>query len=109
MNRHHAVRQQLAQVEHVLREQQLWQQQSPDEAAYASTQPFCMDTLEPAEWLQWVLIPRLHHMLDAQAPLPTNFAVAPYYEMALDASHPARGPLLTVLLELDVIFAGDAR
>ncbi len=65
-----------------------------------------MDTLEPLEWLQWVLIPRMHHLLDSEQPLPQNFAVAPYYEMALDAAHRARAVLAELLL-LDTLFAGD--
>ena len=65
-----------------------WQEQAPDSRAFASEQPFCLDTLEPLEWLQWVLIPRMHQLLDSGMPLPQNFAVAPYYEMALDKAHP---------------------
>jgi 23S rRNA-/tRNA-specific pseudouridylate synthase len=43
------------------------------------------------EWLQWVLIPRMHQLLESE-PLPQNFAVAPYYEMALDAAHRCANP-----------------
>ncbi|SPX17104.1 Domain of uncharacterised function, DUF446 [Escherichia coli] len=39
--------------------------------------PFFMDTMEPLEWLQWVLIPRMHDLLDNNQPLPGRFAVAP--------------------------------
>lgn len=49
-----------------------------------------MDTMEPVEWLQWVLIPRMHTLIDNAQPLPQAFAVAPYYEMALAADHPQR-------------------
>ncbi|EGT5683194.1 YqcC family protein [Cronobacter turicensis] len=108
MERHQRVRQQLQRVEQVLRHHQQWQIAAPDSSAFESTQPFCMDTLEPYEWLQWVLIPRLHALLDAGAPLPQAFAVAPYYEVALEASHPARDAVLVTLGELDALFAGDA-
>ncbi|EKM5064358.1 YqcC family protein [Cronobacter turicensis] len=108
MERHQRVRQQLQRVEQVLRHHQQWQIVAPDSSAFESTQPFCMDTLEPYEWLQWVLIPRLHALLDAGAALPQAFAVAPYYEVALEASHPARDAVLVTLGELDALFAGDA-
>ena len=36
-----------------------------------STMPFMYDTLQVEEWLQWVFVPRLHALLDANAPLPT--------------------------------------
>ncbi|ELQ6226882.1 YqcC family protein [Cronobacter turicensis] len=107
MERHQRVRQQLQRVEQVLRHHQQWQIAAPDSSAFESTQPFCMDTLEPYEWLQWVLIPRLHALLDAGAPLPQAFAVAPYYEVVLEASHPARDAVLVTLVELDALFAGD--
>ncbi|MBS0849473.1 YqcC family protein [Citrobacter sp. JGM124] len=98
------VRQYLINIEQVLRDHALWQETLPDPAALDSTQPFCMDTLDPVEWLQWVLIPRMHALLDSQRALPGEFAVAPYYEMALDSSRCEREPLLAVLLELDAFF-----
>ncbi len=101
------LRAQLLAIEALLREHQHWQDAAPQESAFASDQPFCMDTLEPLEWLQWVLIPRMHHLLDNELPLPQSFAVAPYYEMALDAAHPQREPILAELQKLDAFFAGD--
>jgi len=109
MTQHQRVRQQLLQLEAMLRDHDLWQSSVPDASAFASTQPFCMDTLEPFEWLQWVLIPRLHALLDSQQPLPEAFAIAPYYEMALDAAHPHRAGVLLHLQQLDALFAGDDR
>ena len=67
-----------------------------------------MDTLEPLEWLQWVLIPRMHQLLDNELLLPKDFAIAPYYEMALDAAHPLREIILPPLAVLDTFFVGDA-
>lgn len=63
--------------------------------------------MEPLEWLQWVLIPRMRQLLESGMPLPQNFAVAPYYEMALDNAHPVRERVLAELLLLDALFAGD--
>ncbi|MGP3593435.1 YqcC family protein [Vagococcus sp. WN89Y] len=107
MTQHQRIRQQLQQLEALLREHNLWQSCEPDASAFASTQPFCMDTLEPFEWLQWVLIPRLHALLDSQQPLPDTFAITPYYEMALDAAHPHRAIVLVHLQQLDALFAGE--
>lgn len=67
-----------------------------------------MDTLEPLAWLQWVLIPRLHQLLDARQALPQSFAVAPYYEMATDTGHPLRAIILPELEQLDALFAGES-
>lgn len=107
MTHHDRVRQRLHAIEAQLREHQHWQDTAPDDSVFESTQPFCMDTLEPLEWLQWVLIPRLHQLIDARQPLPQSFAVAPYYEVALDASHPLRIIILPELEQLDALFAGE--
>lgn len=107
MTLHERVRQQLHLIEALLREQGQWRAIAPDASVFESTQPFCMDTLEPFEWLQWVLIPRMHALLDGHHPLPGSFAVAPYYEIALDSTHPARDVILVQLEALDALFAGD--
>jgi len=106
MTHHELVRQRLHAIEAQLRDHQHWQEIAPDASVFESTQPFCMDTLEPLEWLQWVLLPRMHQLIDNQQPLPQSFAVAPYYEMALDASHPFRAIILPELEQLDILFAG---
>ena len=51
----------------------------------------------------------MHHLLDSEQPLPQNFAVAPYYEMALDAAHPLRERVLAELLLLDTLFRSKER
>ena len=55
MTRHDNLRDQLLLIETLLRQHEHWQETAPHESAFASDQPFCMDTLEPLEWLQWVL------------------------------------------------------
>jgi uncharacterized protein YqcC (DUF446 family) len=107
MTLHERVRQQLHLIEALLREQNQWSAIAPDASVFDSTQPFCMDTLEPFEWLQWVLIPRMHALLDGNHPLPGSFAVTPYYEIALDSTHPARDVLLAQLEALDALFADE--
>ena len=77
MTLHASVRDRLHAIEALLRETNHWQEQAPDSRAFASEQPFCLDTLEPLEWLQWVLIPRMHQLIASGMPLPQNFDVAP--------------------------------
>ncbi|SFN09775.1 Uncharacterized conserved protein YqcC, DUF446 family [Izhakiella capsodis] len=100
------IRQQLHEIENLLRAEDLWQQQAPGQQALASSEPFCVDTLTPLQWLQWILLPRMHALLDSQSALPTNFAIAPYYEMALEMDIPHRDRLLHLLNQLDARF-GD--
>lgn len=108
MSSQQLILQRLQQVEAVMREHDHWQTQSPDVAAFASTQPFCLDTLAPLEWLQWVLIPRMQALIAADAPLPQNFAVAHYYEMALPPGTPGHPMLLLTLRQLDALFSEPA-
>lgn len=50
---------------------------------------------------------RMHALLEGGHALPASFAVSPYYEMALEATHPARAMMLVELEKLDALFAGD--
>ena len=74
------LRQQLQQLEAEMRAASLWSAQAPSEQAMASTMPFMYDTLQIEEWLQWVFVPRLHALLDANADLPGNCSVHPLAE-----------------------------
>ncbi|HFZ8995488.1 TPA: YqcC family protein [Citrobacter freundii] len=107
MTIHDQVRQQLQALEALLREHQYWRVDEPQAHLFNSTQPFYLDTMEPLEWLQWVLIPRMHALLDNAQPLPETFAVTAYYEMALDDDHPHREAILTKLQDLDALFTRD--
>ncbi|MBE2898245.1 YqcC family protein [Pasteurellaceae bacterium 20609_3] len=74
---------QLSALEAALVALELWQSQPPEPSRLASQEPFAIDTLEPHEWLQWIFIPRMRALLEAQAALPRNFAISPYIEEAM--------------------------
>ncbi|WP_367143682.1 YqcC family protein [Pantoea stewartii] len=101
------IMQRLEQLEAVMREHDLWQVDAPDEQAFASQQPFFLDTMQSLEWLQWVLIPRVQMLIRAGQALPKNFAVAPYFEMALTPVQPGRTLLLLTLQQLDALLQDD--
>lgn len=96
--RHH-----LQQLEAELRAAALWGAQPPSEQALASTMPFMYDTLQIEEWLQWVFVPRLHALLDAQAPLPTSCSVHPLaeHEWSSRLPHGTHGAALQLLADID--------
>jgi len=99
--------QRLEQLETLMRDHHHWQETPPSASALASSQPFCLDTLEPLEWLQWVLIPRMRALVAAQQPLPQKFAVAPYFEVALASTTPGHAPILLSLAQLDALFMDE--
>lgn len=65
----------LNEIEHELRQLELWRSAPPSPEALASTEPFCVDTLSLSEWLQWILIPRMRALIEGQLPLPGNCAI----------------------------------
>ncbi|ATM77141.1 YqcC family protein [Serratia fonticola] len=95
------VRHNLQAIEQSMRDLALWQLTPPEAEAFASTEPFCIDSMQAEEWLQWILLPRMHALLDANAPLPTRFAITPYFEEALKDKQPNCLPLLLLLQQLD--------
>lgn len=97
------VRHILLAIEQSMQDLALWQAAPPQAQAFSSTEPFCIDSMMAEEWLQWVLLPRMTALLDANAPLPTRFDIAPYFEEALKDRQPNCIPLLVLLKRLDLL------
>ena len=108
MSREQLVRERLQAIEQVLHDAGLWQTCAPNTEAFESPEPFCVDTMMPVQWLQWVFIPRMQALLEAETPLPAKLAIAPYYEMALEGDMPGRATLLHRLNQLDQLFGHES-
>ncbi|OZG72597.1 hypothetical protein BTA51_15325 [Hahella sp. CCB-MM4] len=67
-------------MEAELRRLDMWSSQPPSPEALASQQPFCIDTLEFHEWLQFILISRMKVIIEADAPLPQASGILPMAE-----------------------------
>lgn len=91
----------LLELERELRRLELWQREHPGPAAVGSPQPFCWDTLELWQWLQWVFIPRLTAMVEEHGTLPDTCRIAPYAEEQLKGVVQETTALLTLLETLD--------
>ncbi|MBJ7221910.1 MULTISPECIES: YqcC family protein [unclassified Brenneria] len=107
MSLENQVRQSLLDIERVLRDSPFWQELPPEAAAFASVEPFCIDTMTAEQWLQWVLLPRMHALLDGGAPLPAELSLLPYFEEALEGASSDREPVLMVIAQLDALFDKD--
>ncbi len=103
MTLHLQIRQHLFDIEQTMRTLAIWQPQPPAQAAFDSREPFCIDTMQAEQWLQWILLPRMHALLDKRAPLPARFSIAPYFEEAL----PDAVPLLDLLRRLDDLLTSN--
>jgi uncharacterized protein YqcC (DUF446 family) len=70
----------LMDLECTLRNMNLWSSERPSEEALASEQPFCIDTLDFDQWLQFVFIARMSIIVERELPLPTQCGLAPMAE-----------------------------
>ncbi len=67
-------------LESELRKQELWQESKPSAAALSSTAPFAIDTLTFIQWLQFIFIKKISHLLQFSLPLPQAMSVLPMAE-----------------------------
>jgi uncharacterized protein YqcC (DUF446 family) len=86
-----------------------WEQEPPPAGALASPEPFCCDTLRFEQWLQWVFIPRLHHMIAHQQPLPTRCEITPMGEESWRGHRPEPRTLLALLARIDELLSQPSR
>ncbi len=77
------IRQHLTDLQLTMQAHNIWEATAPSLEDLANAQPFCIGTLSPTQWLQWIFIPRMNALLDANADLPRNFSITPYLEEAL--------------------------
>ena len=55
----------------------LWSDARPEPEALASTMPFCYDTLELEQWLQFIFLGRMREILEQGDRLPESCAIIP--------------------------------
>ena len=70
----------LLDIEVCLRQLNLWQCEPPANQALLSSEPFCIDTLEFPQWLQFVFLPRMHGIIEAHQILPEKCEIGPMSE-----------------------------
>jgi len=88
-------------IEMELREMGCWQDGQLDASAYASELPFCHDTMEFPQWLQFVFIRRMQMLLESASPLPADCAITPYAEEYFKPATEKMQTLLAHLAEID--------
>lgn len=91
----------LQELEHELQRIERWESAMPSPERLASEVPFCHDTLEFTQWVQWIFIPRFRAVLEGGHELPQACAIAPVAELALDQLAADTSRLLERLREVD--------
>lgn len=107
MSLNNQVWQLLGEIEQLMQEQALWGSCAPELSVFESSEPFCIDTMSPEEWLQWVFIPRMRALLEGHNPLPTRIAIAPYFEEAFNLRAENHQSLIDVLYQIDQLLNKD--
>jgi uncharacterized protein YqcC (DUF446 family) len=97
----------LVSLEAELKHLSLWRAVPPSPAAMASVLPFCYDTMALEQWLQYVFIPRLQALLDANRSLPDKMSILPMAEHAFAAIGVRASALLIIIQRLDTALSGD--
>ncbi len=97
----------LLRVEAELRRLGLWQSKPPSAEALASELPFCCDTLDFHQWLQFVLIERMKALIEAGHPLPSQSGIAPLAEEWFAGTDTDSRQLVRLLEELDNLLSNQ--
>ncbi|MES2818570.1 MAG: YqcC family protein [Pseudomonadota bacterium] len=92
---------QLLLIETELRLQGWWALSPPAPEALASPEPFCVDTLEFEQWLQWICVPRMAALLESAAPLPGSSGIQAMAEVVFRERMTQARPLVALLGEFD--------
>ena len=91
----------LLEVEGTLRSHGRWDSNKPAVSALKSAQPFCMDTLNFEQWIQWIFLPRMKTILEDSKPLPAKSGILVYAESYLRKNDPPTSRLLTLIKRFD--------
>lgn len=103
--RYHRIADLLLAIEQEMRRIGLWEDTPPPPAALASTLPFCHDTLEFSQWLQWMFLVRMRALLQSGAPLPTACDIHPLAEHSFLDLPQDTARLLKLITEIDQVIS----
>lgn len=92
----------LIDIECELRRADLWSAERPSADALASVEPFCVDTMDFQQWLQFILLPRMQAIVAAQAPLPGKCDITTMAETVWPTNTRAK-PVIDVLRQFDTV------
>lgn len=97
----------LLELEAALKAADLWEATEPCAAALASQEPFCIDTLNFGQWLQFVFIVRISLMIRQGAPLPQKSDIAAMAEEYFSGSPHQAQALIPILRKFDQLISGQ--
>ncbi len=88
-------------IEAEMRFLQLWEETAPEAKALQSLTPFCHDSLEFHQWLQWVFLPKMKVVIETETELPNSSEIHPLAEYAFEKLKQDTTRLLQLLNTFD--------
>ena len=95
------VAEQLLLIERELRVLGMWKAVPPSDEDLSSREPFCVDTLDFDQWLQWIFLPRMKTILEQDLALPSASGILEMAQMVYASQIVQTRTLLALLAEFD--------
>ena len=92
---------QLLLIERELRVLGWWKDVSPSVEALSSREPFCVDTLDFDQWLQWIFLPRMKVILEQDLALPNASGILEMAQMVYASRAQETRALQDLLAQFD--------
>ncbi|WP_166252588.1 YqcC family protein [Marinobacter salicampi] len=95
-------------IEAEMRRSGVWSAEAPSAEALLSTQPFCIDTLEMTEWIQFIFLPKMKRLIENEGPLPAVSGMAPMAEEYFRGRPEDGRGLIRALARMDELLSNSA-
>ena len=95
-------------IEAEMRRLSIWASEPPPASALESSQPFCIDTLEFTEWLQFFFLPRMTVLVEQGQALPALSGIAPMAEEYFRGQQKRAAGLIRELEVMDQSLSGSS-
>ncbi|WP_462379468.1 YqcC family protein [Pseudomonas sp. Marseille-QA0892] len=105
-DRTYQIADQLLLIELELRQLGWWELEAPSEEALSSVEPFCVDTLSFAQWLQWIFLPRMKTLIERGEALPAASGIRVMAEVVYRETPVQVRSLVDTLGRFDKLIAG---
>ncbi len=100
-NLYDMIDQRLDELESALAAAKLLENDLPSKAALSSDAPFCYDSLQYHQWLQFVFLPKTRELVSEEAVPAARSQIAPFVEHEMSGSGKYYGEILIAVKRLD--------
>lgn len=97
------IAEQLLLIERELRVLGMWKAVPPSDEDLSSREPFCVDTLDFDQWLQWIFLPRMKTILEQDLALPSASGILEMAEMVYAGQVARTRTLMALLAQFDLL------